>query len=177
MAPRKSKQHPKASVIDLTKDNDDDRKPAALPKRDLEDVSDEERPRKRAAKLKVDEDFEGPICLSDEIQDVTNQTYSLEACGHTFCFVCLEGQVQASMPTRDTSTAKPVPCPLGCSCSLTMKDIQTILQYSPKTLSLFNEASSMAFLEERVAQGTARRCPSKNCNYTFEYEPGKLEMH
>lgn len=130
----------------------------------------------RVESLDVD-DFTCPICLSDDISDVKNQTYALTSCGHSFCLVCLEMLVQTSTKGVGRSTTKPIPCPLapkGCLQSLKIVDIQVILQCSPKTMSMYNEASSMAFLEEQVAHGSARRCPSKHCNYTFEYEPGTV---
>ena len=132
MVPHSNRKHPR--VIDLTKE-EGDKKPAALPgsptstatlvdlssDRDArKDTGKEEPPRKRVARAKTDkEDFTCPICLSDDVQDVKNQTYSLTTCGHSFCFTCLENLVQAS--TGDASTAKSIPCPMttnGCTSTL-----------------------------------------------------------
>ncbi|CAB9515129.1 expressed unknown protein [Seminavis robusta] len=200
------KKHPRNEVdlTGEEEDEEDDKKPTALP-RDTRSMSNakapdrlfrtdsemamalfeseaDERPRKRAARMPTSGHcgFTCSICLNDEIENVEHQTYSLASCKHTFCFVCLEQLVQTSSAVG-TATAQPIPCPMTtgtakCSQSLTLGDIQTILQYSPKSLSLYSEASSMAFLEDQVAKGNARRCPNKHCNFTFEYEPEVLPV-
>ena len=189
---RNGKKRPcENDVVDLSvlEDDEDYRKPAVVPSIEasvesqahatlwssIDDDEIKEPPRKRAARKQPEAEFSCAICFAEasEMDDVKNQTYSLVACGHAFCFVCLEQLVQTST-AKDSISSKPIPCPMApkeCSQCLTIGDIQSILMYSPKTYQQYTEASTMAFVEDQVAQGNARRCPNEHCNFTFEYEP------
>ena len=196
MAPHKKKMR---NFIDLTGDDqeEDERKPAAMPRgstvfsailptttQDIakdaalavalfesEQRKGEKSHDKAVTQASIKEDFLCPVCL-DPIDDVKYQTYAILKCHHRFCFVCLEQLVKTSSSVEYKPAS--IRCPFasnGCSEVLSLADIQLILQYNPKTMSMYSEATSLAFLEQQVVDGNARRCPSKKCNYTFEYEP------
>ena len=119
--------------------------------------------------------FSCGICLEGNLESYTG--YSMNACQHRFCISCLTELVGSAVDssTAASSTLK-IKCPHeACHCTLSLSDVEYILRYNPVMWNKYSIQVNLCQLESQVVDRGShmRRCPARNCNFIFEFQPGK----
>jgi len=133
--------------------------------------------------------FDCSVCLETNLERFRG--YQLGTCGHLFCRECLYEYIQNKL--KEKAVGRALVCP-GEKCQMLIHPVDvracTLEVGDSASWQTYQELSTEAYLDSAVAAGEQqqkhasvasaprlRRCPTNNCNFTFEYDCPTTQQH